>query len=72
MLNGFVNIFRIPDLRNKVFFTLGMLVIYRIGFWVPLVGVDQAQVAEAARTASQDATGFGASSSSRRSSPAAL
>jgi preprotein translocase subunit SecY len=59
MLNGFVNIFRIPDLRNKVFFTLGMLVIYRIGFWVPLVGVDQAQVAEAARTASQDATGFG-------------
>ena len=59
MLNGFVNIFRIPDLRNKVFFTLGMLVIYRIGFWVPLVGVDQAQVAEAARTASEDATGFG-------------
>ncbi len=59
MLNGFVNIFRIPDLRNKVLFTLGMLVIYRIGFWVPLVGVDQASVAEAARTASEDATGFG-------------
>ena len=59
MLNAFLNIFRIPDLRNKVLFTLGMLVIYRIGFWVPLVGVDQAQVAEAARTASEDATGFG-------------
>ena len=30
MLNAFLNIFRIPDLRNKVLFTLGMLVIYRI------------------------------------------
>ena len=59
MLNAFLNIFRIPDLRNKVFFTLGMLVIYRIGFWVPLVGVDQAQVAEVARKATEDATGFG-------------
>jgi preprotein translocase subunit SecY len=59
MLNAFLNIFRIPDLRNKVFFTLGMLVIYRIGFWVPLIGVDQSSVAEAARKASEDATGFG-------------
>jgi len=59
MLNAFLNIFRIPDLRNKVLFTLGMLVIYRIGFWVPLVGVDQSSVAEAARKASEDATGFG-------------
>ena len=59
MLNAFLNIFRIPDLRNKVFFTLGMLIIYRIGFWVPLVGVDQAQVAEVAQKATEDATGFG-------------
>ena len=56
MLNAFLNIFRIPDLRNKVFFTLGMLIIYRIGFWVPLVGVDQAQVAEVAQKATEDAT----------------
>ena len=59
MLNAFLNIFRIPDLRNKVFFTLGMLIIYRIGFWAPLVGVDQAQVAEVAQKATEDATGFG-------------
>ena len=59
MLNAFLNIFRIPDLRNKVLFTLGMLIIYRIGFWVPLVGVDQSSVAEAARKATDDATGFG-------------
>ena len=46
MLQGFLNIFRIADLRNKVFFTLSMLVIYRIGFWIPLIGVDQSQLAE--------------------------
>mgnify|MGYP001966756803 CR=1 FL=1 len=59
MLNAFLNIFRIPDLRNKVFFTLGMLVIYRIGFWVPLVGVDQNMVKEVAEKATDDADGFG-------------
>ena len=40
MIQAFANIFRIPDLRNRVLFTLGMLVIYRVGFWIPLVGVD--------------------------------
>ena len=59
MLNAFLNIFRIPDLRNKVLFTLGMLVIYRIGFWVPLIGVDQTQLAESAAKATQDSSGFG-------------
>ena len=38
MLQAFLNIFRIADLRSKVLFTLGMLIIYRIGFWIPLVG----------------------------------
>ena len=41
MFQSLFNIFRIPELRNKVLFTLLMLVIYRIGFWVPLLGVDQ-------------------------------
>ncbi len=59
MLQAFLNIFRIPDLRNRVLFTLGMLFIYRIGFWIPLPGVDEQKIAEAAVTASQDATGWG-------------
>ena len=59
MLQAFFNIFRIADLRNKVFFTLGALVIYRIGFWIPLVGVDQTALAEAAKTATESETGFG-------------
>ena len=32
-------------------FTLGVLVVYRIGFWVPLAGVDQTKLAEAASAA---------------------
>jgi preprotein translocase subunit SecY len=54
MLQAFLNIFRIAELRNKVFFTLSMLVIYRIGFWIPLVGVDQSMLQETAKTAMED------------------
>src|ERR1039458_6134300 len=43
MFQTFLNIFRVPELRNKVLFTLFLLVIYRIGFWIPLLGVDQAR-----------------------------
>jgi preprotein translocase subunit SecY len=41
MIKSLLNIFRVPELRNKVLFTFFMLLIYRIGFWVPLPGVDQ-------------------------------
>src|ERR1700712_3681754 len=41
MFKTLINIFRIPELRNKVLFTLFMLAIYRIGFHIPLPGVDQ-------------------------------
>jgi preprotein translocase subunit SecY len=47
MLQAFINIWRIKELRNKLFFTIGMLVIYRIGFFIPLPGVDQATLKEA-------------------------
>ncbi|RMF85736.1 MAG: preprotein translocase subunit SecY [Planctomycetota bacterium] len=41
MFRAFVNVFRIPDLRNKVLFTLLMLAVYRVGFYVPLPGLNQ-------------------------------
>ena len=53
MLQAFLNIFKIPDLRNKLLFTLGMLVIYRIGFWVPLPGVNQSELAEYFKSAQE-------------------
>lgn len=46
MLQAFLNVLRIGELRNKLLFTLGMLVIYRIGFFIPLPGVDQTLLAE--------------------------
>ena len=59
MFQAFANIFKIPELRRRVLFTLGMLAIYRIGFVIPLVGVDQSALKEAADKASQGASGFG-------------
>jgi preprotein translocase subunit SecY len=58
MLQAVINIFRIPELRNRVLFSLGMLAIYRIGFWIPLPGVDQSEMVKAAQNAAQDAAGF--------------
>lgn len=45
MFRAFINVFRIPDLRNKVLFTLMMLSVYRVGFYIPLPGVDQHRLA---------------------------
>ncbi|MEM7754599.1 MAG: preprotein translocase subunit SecY [Planctomycetota bacterium] len=41
-----LNVFRVDELRNKILFTLGMLAVYRIGFWIPLPGVNQSVLAE--------------------------
>jgi preprotein translocase subunit SecY len=41
MFQTFVNIWRVRELRNKLLFTLGLLCIYRIGFYVPMPGVNQ-------------------------------
>ena len=45
MLDKFLNIFRIPDLRKRVLFMLGILAVYRLGAWIPTPGVDTAQLA---------------------------
>jgi len=34
------NIFRIPDLRRRILFTLGLLAIYRLGGHIPTPGID--------------------------------
>ena len=59
MLKTFVNIFRVPELRNKVLFTLFMLAIYRIGYHVPLPGVDQTAFEELAAAQQQDQSAAG-------------
>ena len=45
MLEKFANIFRIPDLRKRVLFTLGILAVYRLGAFIPTPGIDTARLA---------------------------
>jgi len=40
LLRNFLNMFNIPELRKKIIFTLGILVIYRLGNHIPVIGVD--------------------------------
>ncbi|KPJ65257.1 MAG: hypothetical protein AMJ43_11115 [Coxiella sp. DG_40] len=44
MLGTVFNIFRIPDLRNKILFTVVLLMIYRVGFHIPVPCFDQSKV----------------------------
>ena len=45
MLEGFQNIFKIPELRKRVLFSLGMLAVYRIGCHIPTPGIDSQALA---------------------------
>jgi preprotein translocase subunit SecY len=40
------NVFRIPDLRKRVLFTLGLLAVYRLGGHVPIPGLNTERWAE--------------------------
>ena len=44
MLGAFVNAFRTPDLRRKLLFVLGIIVIFRLGSQLPAPGVNVANV----------------------------
>ncbi len=45
-LNAFANLFRIEDLRNRLFFTLGLLAVYRIGAHIPTPGINTSVLEE--------------------------
>ena len=38
-------VFTIPELRKKILFTLGMLLVYRVGWWITLPIIDQEAMA---------------------------
>jgi preprotein translocase subunit SecY len=42
VFSAFANIFRVPELRSRVLFTLGLLLVYRFGCHIPVPGVDVA------------------------------
>src|SRR5712664_3722539 len=46
MLSKLANIFRVPDLRKRVLFTLGLLAVYRIGGHPPTPGINGGRLAQ--------------------------
>ncbi len=42
----FQNVFKIPELKKRIFFTLGIVIIYRIGGHVPAPGIDAQALGE--------------------------
>lgn len=46
LLRNFKNIFRIPELTKKLVFTLGVMIVYRIGTFIPVVGINVPLLAE--------------------------
>ena len=44
MFDKLANIFRIPDLRKRILFTLAMLFVYRLGGHLPTPGIDTAKL----------------------------
>ena len=59
MIRAFMNMWRVPELRNKLLFTLAMLAIYRIGFMIPLPFVSTDALKEAAKQAAKEHGAFG-------------
>ncbi|HJP17608.1 MAG TPA: preprotein translocase subunit SecY, partial [Nitrospinota bacterium] len=43
---GFQNVFKIPELKKRILFTLAMLAVYRIGAHIPTPGINGAALAE--------------------------
>jgi preprotein translocase subunit SecY len=37
---GFQNVFKIPELKKRILFTMALLIVYRIGVHVPVPGID--------------------------------
>ncbi|HEY8691782.1 MAG TPA: preprotein translocase subunit SecY [Chloroflexota bacterium] len=46
MIDNLLNAFRIPDLRNKLLYTIGLLLVFRVIAHIPVPGVDLAKLRE--------------------------
>jgi len=51
-MNGFLNIFKIPELRRRLAFTLLLLAVYRVGIFVTTPGVNRGALQQAVGKAS--------------------
>ena len=44
MVDWLANAWRVPELRKRLLFTAGILVLYRLGTWLPAPGVNPDQI----------------------------
>ena len=58
MLQTFQSAFRIPELRNRILFTLGILVVFRVGTYVTIPGIDPRALDEYFSSAATGVLGF--------------
>jgi len=54
MLSRLRNMFRVPDLRNKILFTIAIVAVYRVGTHIPVPYVDFAAIKELQDSASKN------------------
>jgi preprotein translocase subunit SecY len=47
VIGGIANVFRVPEIRTKLLITVGFLLVYRIGWNIPLPGIDLAAIKSA-------------------------
>ena len=52
LIENFRNIFKIEDLKNRIFYTIGILMVYRAGSYITLPGVDASALISGASDAS--------------------
>ena len=58
MLSAFQNAIRIPDLRRRLLITFGLLILYRLGIYITLPGVDAELIREQLASSKGDGGGL--------------
>jgi preprotein translocase subunit SecY len=58
LFEAFANVFRIPELRKRIFFMLGLLAVYRLGSQIPTPGINIARWEQFFGSASGSIFGF--------------
>lgn len=58
MITRLASIFHIPELRKRIFYTLGLLAVFRIGIFVTAPGIDRSSMKAMLDTANSQGGGF--------------
>ncbi len=58
LVENFRNIFKIEDLRNRILYTIGILMVYRVGSYITMPGVDASELVNATQGAASGLLGI--------------